>query len=348
MNGFRTWLVCEPRYASLIEKITIGDEFTLSTSDDPSFRHWCSTDGNAVTIIEQECSNEEEKMQAQNFVRAKEVIINCEKEETADNFVSLIHAGILLGYPMNLNFHPISETCEVGYIKNELLRKSPMHKWFTYHENVFYGCLLAKRAWRNPSVRYAMHKWRLSLDLDSFTPHSASPRQGQIFPTHYPDDTYHVKAAFAVIAAFSAIEELGLEVRSSAKKPRFVGDAKDQWNPDVFEDIEKRLREIGIDPSEKFEWVVRGQQRTIENEFKPVLGKGSSWGNDDDVRDRTLSIVDAIHYSSLVRNFIAAHKFSKFVGELGPYDVFNVQSIARRLIMSSLGVWMKGIDDIVN
>ena len=193
-----------------------------------------------------------------------------------------------------------------------------------------------------------MHKWRLSLDLDSFTPHSASPRRGQIFPTHYPDDTYHVKAAFAVIAAFSAIEELGLEVRSSSKKPRFIGDSKDQWNPDVFDDIKNRLCAIGINPHEEFEWVIRGQQRTIEDEFKPVLGKASSWGNGNDVRDRTLSIADAIHYSSLVRNFIAAHKFSKFVGELGPYDVFNVQSIARRLIISSLGVWMKRIDDIVN
>ena len=41
----------------------------------------------------------------------------------------------------------------------------------------------------------------------------------------------------------------------------------------------------------------------------------------DEVRDKTLKIVDAIHYSSLIRNFIAAHKFGDLVGELGPYDV---------------------------
>jgi hypothetical protein len=71
------------------------------------------------------------------------------------------------------------------------------------------------------------------LKLDWFTPHSAAPSYGQIFTNSYIDYEYHVDAAFAIVAAFSVIEELGLEVRSSRENPRFVGAAKDEWNPQV-------------------------------------------------------------------------------------------------------------------
>ncbi len=98
MNSFRTWLVCESRYASVIEKISISDELTLFTSDDPSFRHWCSPDGHAVTVIEQECSSEEERMQAQNSVRAKRH--GCQAY-TVDTYA-------LLAKCPNHAFHPIN------------------------------------------------------------------------------------------------------------------------------------------------------------------------------------------------------------------------------------------------
>ena len=346
MKSFRTWLVCDPEQALVLSEAPNVNGIVLNLQDDPSCRHWASKDGHGFMTREFECTLEEEERLDKDHVRAKELLLVCEDSEFADNFLSLIHAGILLGYPINLNFTPISSTSEANSIDSSLLRHKPMHKCFTYHENVGYGCLIARRAWMKTDVRYAIHKWHLSIDLDSFTPHSANPRHKQVFPTKYPDDTYHVKAAYAVNAAFSVIEELGLEVRSSQQKPRFTGDGKDTWNPKVFDNLKKRLSTIGIDPNEDFDWVVRGTERAIEKVLKPTLGKASPWANGDDIRDRTLSIADAIHYASLVRNFISAHKFHSLIGELGPYDVFNIQSIARRLILSSLGVWKKDFQEI--
>jgi hypothetical protein len=101
----------------------------------------------------------------------------------------------------------------------------------------------------------------------------------------------------------------------------------------------ERLGEVGIDAAEEIEWVIRGALRRIERELQPILGYDSSWSNGSEVRDRILKVVDAIHYSTFIRNFVAAHKFGELVGELGPYDVFNVQAVARRLLLGCLGIW---------
>ena len=339
-------MVCEPIHSGMIEKISIPGQLALSTADDPSFRHWVSKDGKASLVLTRPCSASDAKMHSRNSVRAKEIIVTCAHQQMADNFLALLHAGILLGYPEKLKFAPMRTASKIGAIEDRLLREDTIAGWFNFHHNAAYGCIVAQKAWSTPSVRYGIHKWRLSRDLDSFTPHSAAPIHGQVFPTHYPDERYHVDAAYAIIAGYSAIEELGLEVRSSREKPRFLKDQKDQWNPVVLRDISERLGEVGIDAAEEIEWVIRGAPRRIERELQPILGYDSSWSNSSEVRDGILKVVDAIHYSSFIRNFVAAHKFGELVGELGPYDVFNVQSVARRLLLGCLGIWKTSIADL--
>ena len=82
------------------------------------------------------------------------------------------------------------------------MRTEPFSSWFTFQDNAVFGCQIAVRAWGDRSLRYAIEKYRLSLELDSFTPHSASPRSGQVFVGQYAEYRYHVSAATAVLVAF--------------------------------------------------------------------------------------------------------------------------------------------------
>lgn len=81
-----------------------------------------------------------------------------------------------------------------------------------------------------------------------------------------------MRAAFAIVAGFSVIEELGLEVRSSSLNPRFIGSNKSRWNPVVRQDLESRLASKGVDFEEPYRLVFRGEPTEIEKEIKPELG----------------------------------------------------------------------------
>ena len=120
----------------------------------------------------------------------------------------------------------------------------PFSDYFQHSNNAKFGCQVASAAWDHRQLIYAIEKLKLSWRLDWFTLHSASPRHGQVFDNLHSEFTYHTNAAFAIIAAYSAIEELGLEVRSSSQKPRFTGASKDEWNPDVKSDLEIELDQL--------------------------------------------------------------------------------------------------------
>jgi len=63
------------------------------------------------------------------------------------------------------------------------------------------------------------------------------------------------------------------------------------------------------------------------------------WNRKYGVRDKELAIADAIHYASWLRNFVAAHKLRALASEVSPYDVHNVQMVARRVLLGHLGLW---------
>ncbi len=105
---------------------------------------------------------------------------------------------------------------------------------------------------------YAIHKLALSYSLESVSWWSVHPSYGQVFEQYSARHRDHVGTAFAINAAFAAVEELQLEVKSSAQKKRFLQRSPVEWNQDVLEDLGQRLKQAGIDPAEKIEWVVRG------------------------------------------------------------------------------------------
>ena len=60
-------------------------------------------------------------------------------------------------------------------------------------------------------------------------------------------------------------------------------------------------------------------------------------------KDRNLDIyvklIDAIAYASWLRSSVSAHRISRLSKSLTVYDVANIQHLARRLLLETLGFW---------
>jgi hypothetical protein len=337
MVEFHSFLIASPQQTAEIEAVACS-EWHLSTQPDPSKRFRASADGRLLSQLTQAEFGDFIGLQ-KDLVVCREIVINAADATTAQNIQQLIYGGILLAYPdLNRNKSP-HPPFKNGLIEPDLIVGTPWCEFFSHSDNSAVGCRIAKAAWANTKFIYAIEKLKLSWRLDWFTPHSASPRHGQIFDNLHSEFGYHTDAAFAILAAFSAVEELGLEVRSSPKNPRFLNRDSADWNPDVKQDLEDRLKEYRIDTDEPVFWVYRGEPTEIEQQMRPVLGDLADYNDANVVRDRKLDLVDAIHYCSYLRNFIAAHKFSDATKSISPYDVFNTQCLARRLILAVLGFW---------
>jgi hypothetical protein len=128
-------------------------------------------------------------------------------------------------------------------------------------------------------------------------------------------------------------------VKSDAKKWRFLDPVTAEWNPLVLEDIKKRLAEAGVNPEHKVYWILRGDESISETAIKPTLGTPAPYSDSQVVRDLELTLPEALHFCSYIRNIMTAHKLREVSAYLGPYDVHNVQSVARLLILSKCGVW---------
>lgn len=196
------------------------------------------------------------------------------------------------------------------------------------------ACAIAAKASRHWKWVYGITKYNFSINLYSqcgvdLEPFS-SPHLGvSLFPSD------HITFCSAILSAYSVIEELGLEVRASMKNPSRIGG---QWNPPVKENLEERLRNAKINLDEPVLWTVRGPMRKLERRRGVPYLRKCSWARGP-VRDCELDIVDAIAYSDWLRDCVAAHNVKDITTVLTGYDVINVQHVARRLMLESLGFW---------
>ena len=336
MKTFRTHLIVSRKDAEIIKDLEFSIH-SLILQEEPTSCYWESKDGSSFSHY---MGGIDLKEVRDNDIPQCELIIEAESEEHAEDLLSIIHGGMLLAYPepsLTSNFTFIAEAKEVfdkRYIED------PFRNYFKRLKNVGFGCQLANVALEDKKNIYAIEKYKISLELSSFTPHSADPRYGQVFNHYDVQHQNHARSAFAIISAFSVIEELGLEVRSSNKNPRFTDANTGTWNEKVLSDIKERLENSGISNELNFDWIYRGSPTRIENELKPFFGFDSQWVvYGEDVRDKTLTFPEAIHNASYLRNFIAAHKFNELTQYISPYDVFNIQCLARQLILRKLGIW---------
>jgi hypothetical protein len=196
------------------------------------------------------------------------------------------------------------------------------------------ACAIAARCSRKRSTAYALAKYKFSVTQFGIPIRDLAPyADGDFRPSPFPED--HVAFAHAIISAYSVLEELGLEIRASQQTPSTVnGD----WNPVVLNELLGRLRDARINVGETLSWSLRGPRRRLEaaHELR-VAGREPWYGGR--VHDSTVKVFDAIAYSSWLRSAVASHKFRDLAALVSPYDVANVQHLARRLLLEVFGFW---------
>ncbi|HEX5328768.1 hypothetical protein [Sulfuricurvum sp.] len=333
MPFFHTGLILKPNEVEKALQLLEGE---ISIAPDPTKRFWASSDGVAMSYQTSFETREDYIFNIDNMVLCYELQISAKSSEEAFNILSIIKAGMYLGYPELLQEHGLPFPIEVTKSSINVCNTQPFWSQFIYDDKIDIGLFTYKAAKDDTQRIYALEKYKLSLEQDSITPHSGHPKYGQIFENESSMHSTHVKQLTSVILAYSVIEEIGCEIRASEKNPRFI---KGKWNPEVWDETINRLEKKGIAVDEKFVWIFRGDDTPIHKEFTDDFGVLANYNDENIVRDRELHIIEAIQFASYLRNFVAAHRFNEKSKYISPYDVYNVQMLARKLLMQSMGIW---------
>ncbi|MGH9697855.1 MAG: hypothetical protein ACRD5R_05855 [Candidatus Acidiferrales bacterium] len=275
------------------------------------------------------------------FYPYKEVIISARDQLTAQRAANTIYNARNLLQGSNLFGMLSSGPQPVSPVASEANRNSPRRPGETpeFHSspNIPLACLIAARVSQKLKFVYALARLAISMEIMSVPTIELDPTHSPNIPrSAFPED--HVRMATAITSAYSSIEELGLTIRASNQKPSRIDGA---WNPVVKEELEQRLTNAGVDLAEEFYWNLRGKRTRIEMKRQPEITRVAPWAIKNVVRDGQMHVSDALAYASFLRSQIAAHSNEDKgdVRVLSVYDVSNVQFLARRLLLESLGFW---------
>lgn len=267
--------------------------------------------------------------------KGMEILVHASSWVSAQRALDLIHGchQLVRGDPNLFDIHLIAHNAkEPDWMELEQRRELVDNTYSTV--DLPLACAVAAKASRRRHWVYAVAKYKFSLWLYSVHHMDMEPHfMPHLSVSKFPGD--HVLFCHAIISAFAAIEDLGLNVPAGHGRPSRIGD---DWNPEVKADLERRLRAAGVDLVEKFLWTVRGPRRKIEKS-RPVPSLSKARWSVGPVRDCEVHITDAIAYASWLRDRVAAHTVKDLTRVLSPYDVVNVQDVARRLLLEALGFW---------
>jgi hypothetical protein len=199
----------------------------------------------------------------------------------------------------------------------------------TTRDGLTRACALAAQASRQRWAMYAVHKLHLSYRSCSTNLMDLQPSPYKVHSVE-KDPLAHVYLANAITSAYSAIEDLHLQVIVPSGKSSREPDGS--WNPDIKADLERRLHRSHVDLSVPHIWVLRGPPTRIERRRQPK-GVGKPAWSRGPVRDIELEVIDALAMASWLRSKVSAHGLSKEARSLTAFDAYNVQSLARRLIL---------------
>lgn len=271
----------------------------------------------------------------------KEVVINSSTGEKAQRAADLIHSALLAidASAMRSQVYP-GQHAPIHLAAESASDPASLEVGFPHHfrlatMDIPLACLVAARASKRLRLVYAMSKLRFSLDTFSLPIIELDPHHSMNVPkSALPED--HVRYAFAIVAAWSCIEELGFEIRANQKNPTKINGA---WNPVVKSELEERLRKGHISLKERCLWNLRGPRTRIEIRRTPEIVKKARWAGHS-VRDGEIEVTDAINYVSFLRSKLTAHRLDHgTVKLLSVYDVANAQFLARRLLLETMGFW---------
>ena len=341
MPSYCSFLVFEPSQVELVESICGLAGWNVRFITDPSkrYRFW---QGGHVEVVHPK------DLDGRGALRKDEspgkLLVVDADETAANNIIRLIRAAavILRGFPDQKYgdppgfIIPDDEGHRASVFEN-IFRSTGYFECFSHEIERPVAVALAATAWPHMRAVYAIHKLAASYNVEAVTPWSTHPGHGQAFDKHSNEFSDHVRTSNAINLAFSAIEELNLQVKSNKEMPRWVDKPKFVWNPKVLENLKAELRLAGIDPESTINWVARGDE--TEFQIEPARENPSGYADGKMVRDREFSLPDAIHACSYLRNYMTAHAFAAGMRRLGPYEVFNVQQVARFLILSKCDLW---------
>jgi hypothetical protein len=285
----------------------------------------------------------------------RELIIQAPSEERAYHAALMLHAAYcLIDGMLVLLFPGMDIRREAPSDAEELIKRELRESYRpTYAEHILLkkdrGCLLslvgfttaariAAVASRTNGHEYALFKYYLSVYLVSVDSIDLNARFGRHDIKTSPLVLDHVWLAQSVALAHGVIEELGLNVRASSQRPSTI---EGQWNPDVKSDLVARLKRAGIQDAEsQITLCFRGEVTGLERDKAPRRAEPSRWasktrGN----RDQEVPLIDAINWLSRLRSDVSAHTLAKSAAQLTLVDVFNAQTIARRVLLGALGFW---------
>lgn len=267
---------------------------------------------------------------------APEILIRASDRLTAQRAANLIlaAASIEQGYPLLEQLLALPEPGEPYEDLDELEYESAVES-LLIKDGMALSCAIAAKASQRRRWVNALTSQFASLRAFSVHYMETHPKYGTAFGIE-KDPVRHPFFAQAILSSYMAIEALGLEVRASSKVPSKLPDG--QWNPTVLRDLEERLNSAGINLGEEFVWTTRNSPTRIERKHGAPKGAVPSWAGGR-VRDRLISVTDALSRASFVRSKAAAHGGSKYLRSVTVYDVDNAQNLARRLFLESLGFW---------
>lgn len=347
MPEYCSFLVFRASEIALVHSICATANWSTRDIPDPSMRYAFSETG--MCELAQAGALEDIAIWREGKKTGRLLLLESEQTE-ADNIIQLVCAAIVVveGFPVIKN--PPTSGFELSDVEADrektfenVFRSDGFFQWFTYRHSLPIAIAVAAAAWGNNRLIYAIHKLALSYKTESVTPWSMHPRNGQVFEKHTGKFASHVGTSVAINLAYSAIEELDLGVKASSENPRNIPGTP-HWKPEFLKKFKDRLYGAGIDPETTIDWVIRGNQSEVP--VYEMLGQLSEYSDGAEVRDRQISLPDAINFSEYLRNKMTAHAFSSDSSRLGPYEVYNVQQVSRFLILSKCNLWNTWIEEL--
>ncbi|WP_143526072.1 hypothetical protein [Roseivivax lentus] len=341
MPVFCSFLVFRPDEIDLIHSVCAAANWRSKDISDPSMRYAFSERG--LSELSQASSLKDIGVHHKGQEPGRLLLLEAEQTEV-DNIIQLVCAEniVLEGFPFNENpptcgFELSDKEADRQITFENVFRRDGFFQWFTYRQTLPVAVAIAAAAWQDKKLIYAIHKLAKSYETECVTPWSMHPRYGQMFEKHTSDFASHVRTSVAINLAYSATEELDLGVKASREVPRSIGKKTFLWNPKVLEPLKARLQNSGVDQERMIDWVTRGNQSEVP--IYEMLNQLSEHSDGVEVRDRQLSVPDAINFCEFLRSKMTAHAFSSETNRLGPYEVYNVQQVARFLILSKCDLW---------
>lgn len=272
----------------------------------------------------------------------REIIIEAKDITNAIKASKLILASLILidGYMLWNN--------EIPEIKPFLNSKEENDEEIELYKNgmkdfcrpgILLACMIACKASFRRKYYYALFNYQLGCSLHSNAIVDLDPHHSPYYKlSPFIDDK--IRMGNVITLFYSVIEELGLEIRASKENPSFI---KKNWNPIVKNELENRLKRLGIDINDEYYWNLRSTPTKIERYLRKqkklsLLGK-AQWAHGY-TRDSKTKIVDAILLISWMRDRVATHRLSKsndLINSISIYDVSNANQLARWLLIEKLG-----------